>query len=31
MIVGVVAVVCISVMSIYAYSVVHGDAVFDPQ
>lgn len=29
MIVGVVAVVCISVMSIYAYSVVHGDAVFD--
>lgn len=29
MIVGVVAVVCISVMGIYAYSVVHGDAVFD--
>lgn len=29
MIVGVVAVVCISVMAIYAYSVVHGDAVFD--
>ncbi|MDE5671511.1 MAG: transglycosylase domain-containing protein, partial [Eubacterium sp.] len=27
--VGVVAVVCISVMTIYAYSVVHGDAVFD--
>ena len=29
MIAGVVAVVCISVMFIYAYSVVHGDAVFD--
>lgn len=29
MIVGVVAVVCISVMGIYVYSVVHGDAVFD--
>ncbi|MBR3149927.1 MAG: transglycosylase domain-containing protein [Eubacterium sp.] len=29
MIGGVVAVVCISVIAIYGYSVVHGDAVFD--
>ena len=29
MIVGVVAVVCISVMGIYAYSVIHGDPIFD--
>ncbi|MDE6723572.1 MAG: penicillin-binding protein, partial [Eubacterium sp.] len=29
MIAGVVAVVCISVMGIYAYSVVHGDVIFD--
>ncbi|MDE5605002.1 MAG: transglycosylase domain-containing protein [Eubacterium sp.] len=29
MIAGVVAVVCISVMGIYAYSVIHGDPIFD--
>ncbi|MDE7123973.1 MAG: penicillin-binding protein, partial [Eubacterium sp.] len=29
MVCGVVAVVCFSVMAIYAYSVVHGDAVFN--
>ncbi len=29
MIAGVVAVVCLSVISIYGYSVVHGDPVFD--